>query len=103
MYGTLKMIWAERTVGLEGARLQRILKEFANHFDILKRPLDMMLISVDSASAQTSRIIIGLPDKEMLSSYAGFSQIRDSDLPREATLLIGYDKQFAARFALSSH
>ena len=41
-----------------------------------------------------ARICVGLPDRALLSGYAGFDEIAEADLPHPMSLLMGSEDEF---------
>ena len=45
------------------------------------------------------RLVAGLPDGTPISTYEGFVEIRDGELPKTASLLVGHVERFHELFS----
>lgn len=71
---------------------------FVKHWEAIGSIREMMMIA-ETMSAIKSRIIILLPNNNSSPFYDGFERISESQLPKEASLLVGYQDDFERRFS----
>jgi hypothetical protein len=95
--GDSMTIWVERTVDVQ--EWERIQSLFEEHFSGLKGPHEMILVEVDTGHAGLVRLVAGLPDGTPISTYEGFVEIGDNELPKTANLLVGHVERFHEHFS----
>lgn len=95
------MIWARRTIGR--AEWDEVQDQFEGLFTKLGCPGQMMLVAVSSDDPNQSILFASLPNAHHLSALAGFECIWESDLPSEASLLVGHPRQFEKCFRYPGH
>jgi hypothetical protein len=88
------MSWFKRRYGSADYRPE--FESFEQMFNSLHGPRNMMMIS--TGLADTTTVYLSLPDSELAEMYPGFTHIQASDLPAEATLLIGHQDAFQEHF-----
>ncbi|MBZ6078069.1 hypothetical protein [Microvirga puerhi] len=92
----ITMIWARKTI--ESGEWQEVQDQFEDLFTKLGCPGQMMLVAVSSHDPAPATLLASLPNAVLLSSLAGFESISEGDLPSEASLLIGHNRQFEQHF-----
>ena len=90
------MFWAMRVFPEDG--WFAVQDQFEDEWDRAGEPSDMMLVYADEPGAR-ARICVGLPDRALLSAYAGFDEIAASQLPLGVSLLMGSHDEFRRLFA----
>jgi hypothetical protein len=88
------MIWARRVIA--PAEWNEVQDQFESMFVKLGCPGQMMLVAV-SGSGPTL-LLASLPNPGLLNALVGFERVDDSELPSEASLLIGHQHAFEQRF-----
>jgi hypothetical protein len=88
------MIWARRIIS--PAEWNEVQDQFESLFVKLGCPGQMMLVTA-SGSAQ-AMLFASLSNPGHLNALAGFERIDDSELPSEASLLVGHLHAFEKRF-----
>jgi hypothetical protein len=91
------MAWFQRHYG--SADYGQEFERFEQMFNSLHGPRDMMMISTGMTDAT---IYLSLPDPKLAALFSGFVAIQPADLPTEATLLIGHQDAFQARFRFAA-
>ncbi|PVE23332.1 hypothetical protein DC522_16485 [Microvirga sp. KLBC 81] len=88
------MIWARRII--DPAEWNEVQDQFENLFVKLGCPGQMMLVTASGPGPPT--LFASLPNSVLLSALTGFERITDSELPAEASLLVGHHHAFEKRF-----
>jgi hypothetical protein len=88
------MIWARR-IGAPG-EWNEVQDQFESLFVKLGCPGQMMLVATSGCSPTI--LFASLPNTVLLTVLAGFELIGDSELPTEASLLVGHPHAFEKRF-----
>ena|SRR5215218_1344334 len=88
------MIWVRRLI--TSAEWNEVQDWFESLFVKLGCPGQMMLVAATGPSPPI--LFASLPNPGLLHALAGFEQIEDSELPFEASLLVGHPHAFAKRF-----
>jgi hypothetical protein len=88
------MIWVRRII--IPAEWNEVQDQFERLFVKLGCPGQMMLVA--SPGAGPPMFFASLPNLALLHALAGFEQIEDSELPTEASLLVGHNHAFEKRF-----
>jgi hypothetical protein len=88
------MIWARRIIA--SAEWNEVQDEFESLFVKLGCPGQMMLVATSGPGP--IQLFASLPYSGLLNALAGFEQIDDSELPTEASLLVGHNHAFEKRF-----
>jgi len=63
-------------------------------------PPDMMLVYTETPDFQT-RLLIGLPDPELIAAHPGFQPVGEKDLPKRPKLLMGDVDEFRRQFPMT--
>jgi hypothetical protein len=90
------MFWATRVLPADG--WFEVQDQFENEWERAGEPPDMMLMYADEPGLR-ARICVGLPDRALLSEYAGFTEISAAELPPKVSLLMGSEDEFQRLFA----
>jgi hypothetical protein len=90
------MIWARKTSGL--SEWNDLQEQFEELFTKLGCPRQMMLNAGSPAVASQIDLFISLPYAGFLSTFHEFDQISESELPLEASFLVGHNDAFRVRF-----
>ena len=88
------MIWVRRII--DPAEWNEVQDQFENLFVKLGCPGQMMLVAPSGPGP--IRLFASLPNPALLHALADFEQIEDSELPTEASLLVGHNHAFETRF-----
>jgi hypothetical protein len=88
------MIWARRIT--DPAEWNEAQDQFENLFVKLGCPEQMMLVA--NSGSGPSVLFASLPNPALLNALVGFDRIGDSELPSEASLLVGHPYAFEKRF-----
>ena len=88
------MIWARRIA--DPAEWNEAQDQFEGLFMKLGCPGQMMLVA--SSGPGPTMLFASLPDPALLNALAGFTQIGNSELPSEASLLVGHPQAFEKYF-----
>lgn len=59
----------------------------------------MILVEVESGHPGLALLVAGLPEGTPISTYEGFVEIRDYELPKTANLLVGHVERFHELFS----
>jgi hypothetical protein len=89
------VIWAKRT--FTRSDWIPVQDQFEKQFLTLNAPRDMMLVVMDNDDVRQT-LYIGLPNDELLGTFEGFNIVNESELPREARLLVGNQSAFEEQF-----
>lgn len=76
--------------------------DFFRHWATCGNVTDMMMIA-ERITAARSMIYILLPNDADASGYEGFEITSEDKLPKEASLLVGYQLEFEKKFQFASH
>lgn len=88
------MIWARRVIA--PAEWNEVQDQFESLFVKLGCPGQMMLVATSGPGLPT--LFASLPNPGLLNALMGFERVNDSELPSEASLLIGHPHAFEKRF-----
>ncbi|MCC2654575.1 MAG: hypothetical protein K0Q60_4741 [Microvirga sp.] len=88
------MIWARRVIA--PAEWNGVQDQFEDLFVKLGCPGQMMLVAASGLSPPI--LFVSLPNPGLLNALADFERIDDSELPTEASLLVGHNHEFEKRF-----
>lgn len=88
------MIWARRVIA--PAESSEVQDQFEGLFVKLGCPGQMMLVATSGPGLPT--LFASLPNPGLLNALMGFERVNDSELPSEASLLIGHPHAFEKRF-----
>jgi hypothetical protein len=88
------MIWARRIVA--PAEWNEAQDQFESLFVELGCPGQMMLVATSSPAATV--LYASLPNTVFLTALEGFERTGDSELPAEASLLVGHHHAFEKHF-----
>jgi hypothetical protein len=88
------MIWVRRII--IPAEWNEVQDQFERLFVKLGCPSQMMLVATSGLDPPI--FFASLPNPGLLHALAGFEQIEDSELPSEASLLVGHPNAFGKRF-----
>jgi hypothetical protein len=88
------MIWARRIIA--PAEWNEVQDQIESLFVKLGCPGQMMLVATSSPGP--TRLFASLPNPGLLNALVGFERIDDSELPSEASLLVGHPNAFEKRF-----
>jgi hypothetical protein len=88
------MIWARRII--IPAEWNEVQDQFESLFVKLGCPGQMMLVATSGPSPTV--LFASTPNSSLLYALAGFERIDDSELPSEASLLVGHNHAFEKRF-----
>jgi hypothetical protein len=92
-------LWAEKR-DVSNAEWGRVQQLFEKHFMAAKGLREMMLICEEGRPGSDKvRLIVALPDGTPVALYDGFAEIDADQVPRAATLLVGYPERFGEQFA----
>jgi hypothetical protein len=86
----MRMIWAERMIG--GGSSEAAQKTFETLFIKLGGPPEMLMVSADD------RLILALPNAELVAEFDGFSMVSEADLPKNGLLVVGDQTVFDTHF-----
>ncbi|GEO16470.1 hypothetical protein [Microvirga aerophila] len=88
------MIWVRRINA--PAEWNEVQDQFESLFVKLGCPGQMMLVATTGPGP--IMLFASLPNPSLLYALAGFERIEDSELPSEASLLVGHPQAFEKRF-----
>ena len=88
------MIWVRRTITPD--ECNEVQDQFESLFVKLGCPGQMTLVATTDPGP--TMLFASLPNPSLLHALAGFEGIRDSELPSEASLLVGHSHAFEKRF-----
>jgi hypothetical protein len=88
------MIWARRII--DPAEWNEVQDQFESLFVRLGCPGQMMLVA--TSGLDPPMLLASLPNPALLNALAGFERIGDSELPSEASLLVGHYLAFEKCF-----
>ena len=88
------MLWFKRHYGLADYRQE--FERFEEMFNSQHGPRDMMMVSAGLGDETT--VYFYLPNPALAAVFPGFEAILPTDLPVEATLLVGHQDAFQERF-----
>ena len=88
------MIWVRRII--IPAEWNEVQDQFESLFVKLGCPGQMMLVATSSAGPPM--FFASLPNSSLVHALPGFERIEDSEVPSEASLLVGHNYAFEKRF-----
>ncbi len=88
------MIWARRSI--DPAEWDAVQDQFESLFVKLGCPGQMMLVATSGPGP--ALLFASLPNPGLLPALTGFERIGESELPSEASLLVGHHHSFVERF-----
>jgi hypothetical protein len=88
------MIWARRIIN--PAECNQVQDQFESLFVKLGCPGQMLLVAI--SSPVSTMLFASLPHSALLNALTGFDRIDDSELPSEASLLVGHHHAFKKFF-----
>jgi hypothetical protein len=74
-----------------------VFNQVERDFLALGGPVDMLLIE-QSYAPLDSTLFLRVPVADVATAYPGFVPVDGNDLPKKATLLIGYNEEFEKLF-----
>jgi hypothetical protein len=96
--GAIDMIyWAKRVFDPAGSygKVQDMVAELQMK---MGGPHELMMFAGPSPDARVSHVYIGMPTRELLRIFEGFTEIAESELPDGLTRLVTRDDEFEERF-----